>query len=816
MATTRINAVSATATTFAGDDFLPIDGNVNATRRLLLTSLFASPSAIGSVTPAAGTFTSLSGTNINGTLGATTPSTVAATTISATGKFTAGSGSYSAGDGSIYVGASTGLTLVGKAGSTYDVFISTAGGQALLTNPTGTANVVIGNGIGTISAANSLAVTGALSSTTGANFATSSGDVGIGTASPAGKLQVTGSSASFIFNTTGTEFYNTNAGTVKIYASNAAGALALSAGGRDAGDLFINSSGNVGIGTTSPTAVLHVVPSGTTNITGVLIAGAVDRTGSATAQAVSALKLTTAISPENNASAPGRSIYGLYANLGTMTGVSGAANNTCADIVITPATVSTPGGGNLTNRMGLYIDAAPAGATNNYAIYNTAGTVYLGTGNVGIGTTSPASILHLKKDGSGNGVSTTFEVTTGTSTNWRIGCQNNVNNGFEITPSTSAGGSTFSTPVVTVTTTGAAITGTLSATGTITSTSASRNALSGALLVSGANPSNATASTILDNASGEARIICYGLNSSTRGTFTMLGISSDGSLNSTYLTANSTGLGIGTASPVASASSTATVEASGCLVVGGAINAHQTNRGVFQFDSNTTSIRSYGATAGTGLITFHTGGGGGSADTERMRIDSSGNVGIGTASPGTTLDVQAANASFRVYGTGASDTPQIQLRNGSQIWQQIVDGADSHKWKLKTGGGTTVLNCDPSAFGLAVTGALSVTSTLSTTPAASAKAVQGSGGSFVTVVALPTGWGTVHVAVAENGTTNIGYYQVDFVNGTGIAIQAKTGTTAGATTGQLTFQLSGSNLQARGANATAPATVKYWIVTGTF
>ena len=62
MATTRINAVTATATTFAGDDFLPIDGNVYATRRILVTSLFASPSAIGSITPAVGTFTILSDT----------------------------------------------------------------------------------------------------------------------------------------------------------------------------------------------------------------------------------------------------------------------------------------------------------------------------------------------------------------------------------------------------------------------------------------------------------------------------------------------------------------------------------------------------------------------------------------------------------------------------------------------------------------------------------------------------------------------------------------------------------------------------------
>ena len=60
MSTTRINAISATATSYAGDDYLPIDGNNNGTRNILITSLFDSPSAIGNLTPATGKFTTLS------------------------------------------------------------------------------------------------------------------------------------------------------------------------------------------------------------------------------------------------------------------------------------------------------------------------------------------------------------------------------------------------------------------------------------------------------------------------------------------------------------------------------------------------------------------------------------------------------------------------------------------------------------------------------------------------------------------------------------------------------------------------------------
>ena len=86
---------------------------------------------------------------------------------------------------------------------------------------------------------------------------TNAQNVGIGTASPVGKLQVTGSLGSFILNTSGTEFYNNYAGQVKIYTSNAAGFLSFGSGGRD-NDVVLSTTGNLGIGTTSPASKLTV------------------------------------------------------------------------------------------------------------------------------------------------------------------------------------------------------------------------------------------------------------------------------------------------------------------------------------------------------------------------------------------------------------------------------------------------------------------------------------------------------------------------------------------------------------------------------
>jgi len=83
------------------------------------------------------------------------------------------------------------------------------------------------------------------------------------------------------------------------------------------------------------------------------------------------------------------------------------------------------------------------------------------TGNVGIGTSNPQSTLSvsgtaevstsltLYESSTGAG-SKLFLKTIGSNYNFLIGRQYNVNNGFEITPSTTAGGSTFSTPAFVV------------------------------------------------------------------------------------------------------------------------------------------------------------------------------------------------------------------------------------------------------------------------------------------------------------------------------------------------------------------------------
>jgi hypothetical protein len=179
----------------------------------------------------------INGGTIDGTaIGATTPSTGAFTTLGAT------SNNIRATFTSDSAGSTAGIYLKGRNSGNTDFGVSTiridgvTGDLGVFTGATaaGEAQRLNVNATG-------LAVTGALSSTTGASFATSSGNVGIGTASPAAKLDVNGNLA-----VTGTGFFTGNIS--NTFAGNVAIGHTLQDTTTTSGSIFINflkSSGGV-------------------------------------------------------------------------------------------------------------------------------------------------------------------------------------------------------------------------------------------------------------------------------------------------------------------------------------------------------------------------------------------------------------------------------------------------------------------------------------------------------------------------------------------------------------------------------------------
>ena len=140
----------------------------------------------------------------------------------------------------------------------------------------------------------------------------------------------------------------------------------------------------------------------------------------------------------------------------------------------------------------------------------------------------------------------------------------------------------------------------------------------------------------------------------------LFGNSTDGTTFTERMRIDSSGnVGIGTSSP------TEKLTVNGALAITGALSDDRTSTGAMDFSSGVTRFVSYGASGTGGIFAFRTASGGASS-TERMRIDSSGNVGIATSNPATTLTVSGDDLN--------DSSPTIRLTNtkGSGSWQSLT------------------------------------------------------------------------------------------------------------------------------------------------
>ena len=176
-------------------------------------------------------------------------------------------------------------------------------------------------------------------------------------------------------------------------------------------------------------------------------------------------------------------------------------------------------------------------------------------------------------------------------------------------------------------------------------------------------------------------------------------------------------VGIGTTSPTVAGAGKNSLDVDGPILARGGVGANQTSAGALDVSGNDLRIRSWGATAGTGSMSFRTGGGGGSVDAESMRITSAGKVGIGTASPGSLLTLSADAAhEIQLNRTGANPgVCKIENSGNLLVLSNDVSGIDfktgstpARRMRINSGGDVfmhgTTLNGTENVAGYSVGG----------------------------------------------------------------------------------------------------------------
>ena len=268
---------------------------------------------------------------------------------------------------------------------------------------------------------------------------------------------------------------------------------------------------------------------------------------------------------------------------------------------------------------------------------NSSEQMRLTSTGLGIGTSSPsrrldvlgAGPIPVRVSSPDSNMGIEYVSNAGTRFNWFAGAQYNVSGAFEITPSTVAGGTTFSTPALLINSSGNVGIGTTSPTNRlhVVTTGTTLGQFTGAEYAQ-IRHSDGTRVLYTQVYNNEARLFT---ETSTPLTF--------GTNNTERMRLDASGnLGIGTTSPGAR------LNVSGGNVYiqsSGAYTEPATVAGVLAFDNTNgdfnISARSNG---GSTFMRFFTSNAGTGA--ERMRIDSSGNLGIGTSSPTARLEVRGS------------------------------------------------------------------------------------------------------------------------------------------------------------------------------
>ena len=169
---------------------------------------------------------------------------------------------------------------------------------------------------------------------------------------------------------------------------------------------------------------------------------------------------------------------------------------------------------------------------------------------------------------------------------------------------------------------------------------------------------------------------------------------------STVLTGLSEGnVGIGTDSPgsllnIYDADSNATLTIQGYVAddgdVGGSLLFKNSHVPTGNFDAAKIQWQRDTGTWNTNLQ-FHTRNSSGVLD-EAMRIDSSGNVGIGTTSPGAKLEIVVADAKMILNGAVSNDALITFEDNDAPQISIGIDDSDSNKFKIAAGSGMSSTN----------------------------------------------------------------------------------------------------------------------------